>query len=72
MRPAQQEGRFELFKMSGILVQVPARSPVMAVTGNSPGFTPAQYDCSFRGVMSVIVYVQLTICHIVIQYLHGP
>ena len=32
--------------MSGMLVQVTARSPVMAVTVVSPGSSPGQCDCS--------------------------
>ena len=43
MRPAHQAGCFEQFKMSGMLIQVTARSPIMAVTVVSPGL----YNCRF-------------------------
>ena len=48
MRPAHHAGCFEQFKMSGMLIQVTARSPVMAVTVISPGSSPRQCYCSLR------------------------
>ena len=46
MKPAHQAGCIEQFKMSGMLIPVTARSPVMAVTVVSPGSSPGQCDCS--------------------------
>ena len=52
VRPAHQAGYFEQFKMSGMLIQVSPRSPVMAVTVVSPGSSPGQCDCSLQHVHS--------------------
>ena len=46
MRPGHQAGCSEQFKMSGMLIQVTSRPPVMAVTVVGPGSNPGQCDCS--------------------------
>ena len=58
MRSAHQAGCFEQLKMSGMLIQVSARSPIKPVTVVSPGSSPGQCDCSLSYSQTVKDWIQ--------------